>query len=204
MHSTNADKIIDAAVVLFRQKNFYDVSVSEICKAAKVSRSVFYGTFPDKKAILLRLLTLAARDTDDLLQEIITAPNDFERIWSLSLRYIRLAEYLGPVLAGTALCMELQEPFGIMERVNAHNEWLATLMRNAQANGVIRCRLQPETMIPIINSLMMQTLFEWCCCGGTFSLQSRARGYQEVILDVAPECRTVATDEKEQNRTSGN
>lgn len=194
MHRTNADKIMDAAVELFRRKNYYHVSVSEICTTAGVSRSAFYAAFPDKKAILQRLLASAAQDTDQLLQDIIAAPNDFERIWSLSTRYIHLAECLGPVLSGTVLCMELQESLGITEAVNAHNPWLFTLMRNAQVAGVIRCVIPPETMIPIINSVMMQTLFEWCRCGGAFSLPERARKYQEELFDVAPEYRASAAN----------
>ncbi len=45
------DKICNAAINLFAEKNFYETSISDICKAAKTAIGTFYIYFADKAAL---------------------------------------------------------------------------------------------------------------------------------------------------------
>lgn len=46
LSSKNTDAIVAAALELFKTQGYAGVSVSDICRAAKVPRSSFYSIFP--------------------------------------------------------------------------------------------------------------------------------------------------------------
>lgn len=188
-HSKNTEQIVNTAVALFKRKGYYNVSINEICKEAGIGRSSFYAVFPGKKDIINYLLSVHEQNINGVLQDFVTAKNDFERMWSLCERSLLLVESLGPALMKAVLSMELDESVGIYDKMNFVNDWLITLMRNGQAAGIIRCSTPAETMVPIINDLMLQVVFNWCRCDGSFALREKARFYAETIYDIAPEFR---------------
>ena len=181
-HSKNREQIVNAAVALFKRKGYYDVSINEICKDAGIGRSSFYAVFQGKQEIIRFLLAAKTRDLNSVFQDFIGAKNDFER-------NLDLAEELGPTLTSAILSMELNESLGIYGEMDAVNNWLVPLAHNAQAAGIIRCTHPAETMVPIVSDLMLQVIFNWCRCKGSFHLRERARFYAETAFDVAPEFR---------------
>ena len=188
----NTERITNAAVALFKRKGYYAVSINEICKEAGIARSSFYDVFPGKRDIITHLLSVYEQDPEGVLQDFVRAKNDFERMWCLCERDIRLAEELGPALTKVILSMELNESIGLYDTLKPASDWLITLMGNAQTAGIIRCPTPPKIMVPIANDLILQVVFDWCRCGGAFSLRERARFYVENVYDVAPAYRRTA------------
>ncbi len=188
-NSKNTDLIVSSAVSLFKRKGYYNVSVNEICKEAGIGRSSFYAVFPGKREIIIHLLSVHKQNLNSVLQDFMTAKNDFERMWSLCNRYLLLAEDFGPALTKVILSMELYESIGIYDEMNVTNDWLVTLMRNGQAAGIIRCSTPAETMVPIVTDLTIQVIFNWCRCDGSFSLREQARLYAETLYDIDPKYR---------------
>lgn len=90
--------IIDAAIPLFRELGYDNVSINSICKAAGIARSTFYLTFSGKKDIISKTLANVYLERDTVFEEFICAANDFERIWMLFDRYLQIAIRFGPIL----------------------------------------------------------------------------------------------------------
>lgn len=55
-NSKNTDRIVSAAIDLFRRKGYSSVMVKDICREAGVSTSSFYFVFSGKDDVLLCLL----------------------------------------------------------------------------------------------------------------------------------------------------
>lgn len=191
VNSKNTERIVNAAVSLFKRKGYYNVSINEICKEAGIGRSSFYAVFPGKREIIKHLLSVHEQNLNGVLQDFVTAKNDFERMWSICERFLFLAEDFGPALTKAVLSMELDESIGIYDKMDFVTDWLVMLMRNGQAAGIIRCSTPAETMVPIVNDLVLQVIFNWCRCDGSFSLREQARFYVETLYNVAPECRST-------------
>lgn len=185
-NSKNTKLILDTAFSLFKAQGYQNVSVNEICKTAKISRSSFYAVFSGKKDIINYICSAKGVDQTVTLHDFVKAENDFERMWSLCDRYLTLAEDFGPTLTGSLLNLEMENALGIYEGVHSVDEWCIRLMKNCQKIGLIRCSTPAEQMIPITDSLVFQVVYDWCRCKGTFSLRKRARSYVEIVLDVAP------------------
>lgn len=50
--NNSSDRFLIALLNLMKEKSFFDISISELCHAAKLSRTTFYKFFQDKDALL--------------------------------------------------------------------------------------------------------------------------------------------------------
>ncbi len=187
--SKNTDAIVSAALELFRQRGYVNVSVSDICRTANVPRSSFYSIFAGKEEIITHLMRNLKEDQQSVFSEFLSAKNDLDRIWMLYDRYLSLAVEFGPELTATLLSLELQKPVGVFEFFGAFNEWFVKLIANCQAAGLIRNRNKPEEIVVLGVRIAVGVAFEWCHSGGSFDLREQAISEHESLYDVPPEYR---------------
>lgn len=191
--SKNTEAIVTAALELFKSEGYAAVSVSDICRAAKVPRSSFYSIFSGKDEIVRHVMRSLKDDRQSILDELLSAKNDLDRIWALYDRYLSLAMDFGPELTGTLLSLELQKPVGLFELYNSFNEWFAALIANCQRQGLIRNRNKPEDIVALGIRIAVGAAYAWCLTGGGFDLRSVAISEHETLYDVPPEFRRETT-----------
>ncbi|MCF0137623.1 MAG: TetR/AcrR family transcriptional regulator [Oscillospiraceae bacterium] len=187
--SKHTKLIMDTAVELFKRQGYEAVSVNDICKAAGIARSSFYLVFSGKKDIIDRLLADVRLSSDELVRQLITAPNDYERMWVLCCRYLDVALNFGPELLGSLLRLELMGELDLLGEVHRIDDWMTELGKNCKAMGIIRSPEPAEVIVPLSVSMVYFLTYEWCKCGGDFSLKDRARHVTESVLNVAEEYR---------------
>ena len=185
----NAKQIIDAAVKLFREHGYENVSVNDICKEAGIARSTFYLTFASKKEIIDKILSDVRLDRDDFFGDFIAAENDFERMWILCCRYLAVTINFGPELAGALFRLELLGELDIMDTVHTVDEWFVQLTKNCQRAGVIMSNEPPEMLAPLGVDIAYYTTYEWCKRKGSFNLRQVVRRRAEALYELAPEWR---------------
>ena len=188
-NSKNSKLIIDAAVKLFRERGYENVSVNDICKEAGIARSTFYLTFAGKKEIIDKILSDVRLDRDDFFGDFIAAENDFERMWILCCRYLSVAMSFGPELTGTLLRLELMGELDVMDTVHTIDEWFIKMTRNAQKAGVILSKDAPEMLAPLGVDIAYYTTYEWCKRRGSFNLKQTVRRRAEATYGLAPQWR---------------
>ena len=196
--SKHIKSVIEAAIGLFKEKGYENVSVNDICKAAGVARSSFYLMFSGKKDIVDRILSDVRLDSNELTNDLITAKNDYERMWVLCNRYLKVANSFGPEMTGTMFRLELLDEIDLLGEVHKIDEWMIELTRNAQEMGVIKSPEPAEIIAPASVSIVYYATYEWCKSKGGFSLQRRARELSEAVLNVAPAYRWT---EEQKNKT---
>lgn len=196
--SKHIKSVIEAAIELFKEKGYESVSVNDICKAAGVARSSFYLMFSGKKDIVDRILSDVRLDNNELTNDLITAKNDYERMWVLCNRYLKVANSFGPEMTGTLFRLELLDELDLLGEVHKIDEWMIELTRNAQEMGVIKSPESAEIIAPASVSIVYYATYEWCKSKGGFSLQRRARELTEAVLNVAPAYRWT---EEQKNKT---
>lgn len=181
--------IISAAVKLFKEKGYENVSVNDICKEAGIARSTFYLTFAGKKEIIDKIISDVRLDREDFFGDFIIAENDFERMWILCNRYLTIAISFGPKLLGSLLRLELLGELDIMGMVHQVDEWMIKLLGNSQKTGVILNSEPAERLAPLGVDLAYYSTYEWCKKMGDFNLRQVVRRRAEEIYNVAPEWR---------------
>lgn len=200
VNSKHTKQITEAAVKLFKANGYDKVSVNDICKSAGVARSSFYLVFSGKKAVVKQILIEAlAAEHFELTSSIISAKNDFERMWVICCQYLTLAEIYGPELSGSFFRLELTRELDVIDEIHTIDTWVTKLARHAQNVGIIRNMEPAEVIAPIVIDAVYYVTFHWCKNRGSFSLRQRARQTAEAILNVAPEYRWT----EEQCRNEG-
>jgi len=188
--SENKDAILQAALQLFKDNGFDNVSIKDICAAAGVPRSSFYVAFSNKSEILVYSLKSVREDFELSMPQFIQAENDLERIWLLTESFLRAAVDIGPDLCKVYFSLELSGACSLFDILESFNPWLISLLRNCQNTGIVRNRGDAEQMIPIQLNIAIATLFNWVRHGGNFSLKQKVREEIEFFLDVKPDFRS--------------
>lgn len=187
--SKNTEKIINAALTLFKEKGYGAVSVSDISRAAGIPRSSFYSLFAGKDDVIIYMLEGLRGDYQTMLSQIVSAKNDLERIWMIYDKYLQLTMDLGADLASTLMELELRERIGLFDFTEELFPWLTTLVKNCQEAGMIRNQNKPEDIVTLGMRIAIGAAYNWCACRGEFNLRDAALSEHEVLYDVPPEYR---------------
>lgn len=181
--------IADTAVKLFKRDGYEHVSVNDICQKAGISRSSFYMAFSGKRDIIDYLLERTKTDEKAMLEGMLDAANDFERMWSIAHRYLQVVLEFGPTLTGSLMQLELEGSLDNLKSVHAVDDWYIRLMKNCQKSGVILSEEPAEVLAPMAVDSVYMVTYRWCCSGASFPLVREARVTAETVYNVAPEYR---------------
>lgn len=182
-------QIVDAAIKLFRENGYDNVSVNDICREAGIARSTFYTAFSGKRAIIDKLIADARLDREVFFGDFVAAENDFERMWILCNRYLTVASEFGPEMTATLFSLELMGEIDILDLTHQVDEWMIQLCRNAQKAGVILSPEPAEVIAPLGVSMAYYTTYEWGKRRGEFDLRQVTRRRAESVLNVASDFR---------------
>ena len=182
-------QIIEAALKLFREKGYENVSVNDICKEAGIARSTFYLNFSNKREIIDKLIADARLDREVFFGDFVAAENDFERMWILCNRYLTVAIEFGPEMVATLFSMELIGELDILDLTHQVDEWMTQLCSNAKKAGIILSPEPAEIIAPMGVSMAYYTTYEWAKRRGSFDLRQVTRRRSEALLNVAPQYR---------------
>ncbi len=189
MNTKLSDAITAAAIKLFRERGFDRVSVNDICQEAGIARSSFYRAFSNKKEIIRYVLENTQSRSIVGIGDIVSAENDFERMWRIGSRYIDIVLEFGPKLIGTLMQMELNGELDALAMVHSVDDWFIRLTRNCQQAGIIRNMAPPEILGPMGVNAVYQVTYDWCSHKGQIPIHRRARQAVEILYDLVPEYR---------------
>ena len=187
--SKNSEAIVRATRELIKEKGYYDVSVSDICKRAEVSRSSFYSVFGGKDEVVVHMVRSLKEDSSALLDRLIMAESDLERIWSLYGTYLSVATDFGPDVMATLLALDMRSSVGFMEQFYLYNEWFCTLVKSCQNKGIIQNKDDCRALVDSAVYAAFGIVFEWCRNHGDFDLLERSFTAHEAIYNVHPDYR---------------
>ena len=181
-------KISDSAMDLFRRKG-YDVSISEICESAGITRSSFYNQFSCKEDIFFYLMENANALSETTFDDFTYADNDFERLWLMVDNRLRIIDDCGPLLTKGLFQLELDQELGIIALTDAIRARCRKLYRNCIAQGIVTCNQDPDKIIEYGEHMTHGIIFEWTRSGGSFDLRYKSRQANEVILGLREDLR---------------
>lgn len=188
-NSKNSDAIVKATKELIKEKGYHDVSVNEICQRANVSRSSFYSVFSGKDEVVVHMVRSLKEDTPVVLNRILAADNDLERIWSLFDTYLNVALEFGPDVMGSLLAIDMQESIGFIQQFYLYNDWFCTLVKNCQQKGIIQNQDNCSDIVDAAVYAAFGIAYEWCRAHGNFDLREKAFTSHEAIYNVHPDYR---------------
>lgn len=182
-------RLFKAAIDLFREKGYSEVSVRQICEAAGVARSSFYSAYSSKEDLVISIYSAEVLRSPTMVDQFIGTSNDYERIRFIYSWYVNLAMKVGPVVSASLMIIELNKNVGIYDKMMEARKWSVPLCRNCQKLKIIRNQTDAETLITLVSAALNNLVFEWCRCGGDYPLKELSIEAMDSLFDVSEEYR---------------
>lgn len=188
--SKNTQRIVEAACMLFGEKEYQEITVRDICERAGVSSSSFYSVFANKDDIVSFIIQGLKADSEAVIQMLISSSSDLEKIWRLFDSILQFALRYGPDFL-TALMFASTVQADIMRQFYQYSDWFETLVRSCQEKGIIRNLEDPKRLVRAASNAAFGVGYEWGKSHGEFDLREACFLCHESIYNVAPEHRGI-------------
>ncbi len=163
------DEILRAAMQLFANRGFHETSMSEVARAARVSKALIFWHFKTKEelffAVLSRLLEPYVIDfaeeagkLDERAQilKLVESYLSFVRENASSVRFF-LAQMLHDQRTSDPLSGQ------VLQLYNGYRGMLTALIDRAQKKGICTCRFAPRAgagfLVSALNGILIEDLF---------------------------------------------
>ncbi len=154
-------RLMEAALRLFREHGYADTTVEQIAEAADVAKSTFFNYFETKEAILPALAEWRLQQLEEALLPERGAPaSPVERI-KLALCLVAEDPLLDPLLAQRLFAAVMHQRQKDARPGRALTNLLAEQVRQAQVTGEIRADLDPIYLSGITRALFFQQMLMW-------------------------------------------
>lgn len=150
------DKIVDAAVEVFREKGIDKTTISDIVKLAGIAQGTFYLYFPSKLSLMPAIAEVMVEITMTTLKDTVQENASFEikleqiveAIFQVCREYNELQAL---IYAGLASTEHLKEWETVYEPVY---KWMRELLTDAKKAGLIRQTMHIDHTVKIMIGLV--------------------------------------------------
>lgn len=181
------EKILNAAVQLFSEKKFTEVTVDDILKMAGSSKGAFYTHFKSKHDIFLHgFKIIDSHYLDNVIRNLPSEDryrNKIKNFFRAQAAYVE--EYIGINIVKTVYEAELvsDKEHYLLQEDRPMYKFLINIFEEGQKNGEFRTDISPEKMLLIINRTIHGLYYDWLINNGSFSLVEEQEISFEIIID---------------------
>lgn len=161
--------IKDAALELFGKLGYHSTSISQIAKAAGISKGLMYNYFESKEALMHEIIIEAMDEGEALMNQALEYSDDpydqLERIVEMSIEWVTSNLHHWKLLTSLAFQMDvlkglepvmqekqsgaIQAMMNIFERLGSENPMEEALLFGAVLDGMMLQYLQMENQYPM-------------------------------------------------------
>ena len=171
-------RIVEAAWRLFYDQGYEDTTVEEIIESSQTSKGSFYHYFDGKDALLSTLSDLFDQKYQDL--QAVMPPELFRMIED-SVSIDLMARLLSTQLVTTG-------NRHLLDHKRIYYRLLRRIIAEGQAAGELTQSRSVNDMVKVYALCERALMYDWCLCGGDYSLAEYAARQLPVFLhDFLPE-----------------
>ena len=166
-------KIISAAWDRLYEQGYDDTTVEEIIEKSQASKGSFYHYFEGKDALLGSLSILFDEKYQELMETIDDNMNCFEKLMYLNRELFKMVENgvaidLMARLYSSQLITKGEKH--LLDHNRVYFKVLKQIVVQGQQRGQIRSEIPVNEIVKVYAMCERAILYEWCICGGDFSL----------------------------------
>ena len=151
------DRIVEAARRCFGERGFADATVEAIASGAGVSNGLLYQFFRGKEHLFQVVVADVTRDWVRALvpgtDEALSPEARLEAMFRRSVAFCRNHPLLPKILTGDARLQLERIGNPDQERIHAHREWIATVLREGIASGAFAADLDVASVADVIQQI---------------------------------------------------
>lgn len=167
-------RIVNAAWKLFYEQGYEDTTVEEIIELSGTSKGSFYHYFDGKDALLSTLSNLFDEKYEELTKLLDPAMPAMEQLLFLNSELFGMIENsisldLLARLYSTQLTTSGEKH--LLDHNRIYYKLLRKIIAEGQANGQLNTQSSVSEMVKLYALCERALLYDWCLCGGEYSLR---------------------------------
>ena len=184
-------KIVSAAWKLFYEQGYEDTTVEEIISLSGTSKGSFYHYFDGKDALLSTLSSLFDEKYEELMEELTPEMTAMEQLLFLNQELFKMIEDsisldLLARLYSTQLTTSGEKH--LLDHNRIYYKLLRKIIAKGREDGQLSRTSSVSEMVKLYALCERALLYDWCLCGGDYSLAEYAARQLPVFLhDFLPE-----------------
>lgn len=184
-------RIVEAAWQLFYDQGYEDTTVEEIIESSHTSKGSFYHYFDGKDALLSTLSDLFDQKYQDLQPELTPEMSAMEKLLFLNRELFRMIEdSVSMDLMARLLSTQLVTTGKrhLLDHKRIYYRLLRRIIAEGQAAGELTQSRSVNDMVKVYALCERALMYDWCICGGDYSLTEYAGRQLPVFLhDFLPD-----------------
>ena len=178
-------RIVSAAWKLFYEQGYDNTTVDEIIAAAKTSKGSFYHYFKGKDSLLSSLSLLFDEKYEELSQTMDDQMNSYDQLLYLNNELFTMIENsisldLLSRLYSSQLITRGEKH--LLDRNRYYYRLLRKIVISGQEKNELRRDISAGEIVKAYALCERALLYDWCICGGEYSLRSYAQTMLPVFL----------------------
>lgn len=181
--SDTKGRIRECAISLFKEYGFENVTVVQICEAARITKRTFYYHYKSKEELLYGITDYLGVKAESLLDSLAVQQTNIGILWALMSTYsIKSAEY-GPNIIRQIYVHMIQ---GKDDEKFPYTMYLyktvVKTIENAQRAGEIANTSSPEDIAFTLYHVFRSVTITWAAEDGAFDLVKEFRRVFDAVL----------------------
>ncbi len=178
-------RIISAAWELFYEQGYEDTTVEEIIERSQTSKGSFYHYFDGKDALLSSLSYLFDEEYARLQQELPQDMHAWDKLLALNhALFTMIEDRISLDLLARLLSSQLitKGDKHLLDRERLYFKYLRQIVGEGQQRGQLRADQPVNAMVKLYALTERALMYDWCLCGGEYSLTAYADRMLPVFL----------------------
>jgi AcrR family transcriptional regulator len=168
--------LVQAAMTLWRANGYARTTVADICRAAGVSKALFYFYFPRKEDVLFEVGVLSTDAAHDKAREVMSKPYELSSVITAVLARLEdTMQTSTPELLLEAILEGYRQAAAGRDHLERTSAIFAEVFRQAQDDGKLPVDFDVAHVANVAQSLVSEGARRWAM--GTYG----GRSYAEVV-----------------------
>ena len=167
--------LFNTAMDLFRKHGYDNVTIQQICRESNVTRNAFYYYFESKEALMSSYFENIPDFTQALLTNILSLPNDWEKLWYIFETHLKLIESEGLSICRAFIKVNMDGSGSFLTQYDVSETVSIPLLHSCQSLGLVRNMMEPKQLIYLATRMIAGILLTWCAKYGNFPLIAEAK-----------------------------
>ena len=183
---TTKKKIVSAAWELFYEQGYDNTTVDDIVEESGTSKGSFYHYFEGKDALLSSLSFLFDEKYEDLMPTLDPEKGAIETLAYINHElYVMIESSVSIDLLTRLLSTQLlaRGEKHLLDRSRVYFRLLKKIVRQGAERGEFRPGLAQEEIVRAFAMWERAQLYDWCLCGGDYSLVAYAEKMTPLFLE---------------------
>jgi len=183
-------RIRNAAMGLFKQKGFNNVTIDEIALTVGITKPAFYYHYKSKQNIFDSFYAEVIDKTNNKMAAMFSMSAYWQRLWMILELFLDHTEFAGYDVMAQILKYSLDGHNEIFtEFFDSTSNTQIALIKKAQSRAEMGNSLPAEELYVISQKIIIGTIVLWCTEQGNFSLKSAVHSTLAALYDLKPSLR---------------